>query len=323
MWQALAGQLFGSLLNQELQDEGPSYQSQVDNANAQQDKNIALQREFAQMGVRWRVEDAKAAGLHPMYALTGGGAAFSPNPIVMPGVVQGQTSSGASGFGNAFEKLLTGFFSAQAAKDDVIAKAVAATAAVAQSNSISSVPAPTDYQWDMDYSGGPHHGAVNLQNAFDVQQFNPAPVLSRDMASPSLTPGTGPGGSVHNIAPGFNMILPSGQGGTAEALESLSESWQLMNAYVHRNVEEYGEEWLDKAEKYFPASSAMYKVIRNLQNASTWARPVLDTLGHRSREWLNDMDARYEHLREVRGMRSRAAHREGLPRTFWGTMPRR
>lgn len=42
------------------------------------DQNIALQREFAQNGIQWRVEDAKKAGIHPIYALGGGGASFSP-----------------------------------------------------------------------------------------------------------------------------------------------------------------------------------------------------------------------------------------------------
>lgn len=41
------------------------------------DRQIALQKEFAQHGVRWRVEDAKAAGIHPLFAL-GGSANYSP-----------------------------------------------------------------------------------------------------------------------------------------------------------------------------------------------------------------------------------------------------
>lgn len=40
-----------------------------------------LQREFAQNGIRWKVEDAKAAGLHPIYALGGGGASYSPSAV--------------------------------------------------------------------------------------------------------------------------------------------------------------------------------------------------------------------------------------------------
>lgn len=45
-------------------------------ANAE---NIAAQREFAQMGIRWRVEDARAAGLHPLAALGASGPGFSPS----------------------------------------------------------------------------------------------------------------------------------------------------------------------------------------------------------------------------------------------------
>lgn len=45
----------------------------------QHQQNIALQREFAQMGIRWRVADAEAAGLHPLAALGASGAAYSPS----------------------------------------------------------------------------------------------------------------------------------------------------------------------------------------------------------------------------------------------------
>lgn len=57
-------------------------QRAADAANATQmaiaDKNIALQKEFAQHGVRWKVEDAKAAGLHPLYAMGGQTHSFAP-----------------------------------------------------------------------------------------------------------------------------------------------------------------------------------------------------------------------------------------------------
>lgn len=43
------------------------------------EENMAMQREFAQNGIRWRVEDAVAAGLHPLAALGSGGASFSPS----------------------------------------------------------------------------------------------------------------------------------------------------------------------------------------------------------------------------------------------------
>lgn len=47
-----------------------------DAANRQ---NYDAQKEFAQMGLRWKVEDAKAAGLHPLAVLGSAGASFSPS----------------------------------------------------------------------------------------------------------------------------------------------------------------------------------------------------------------------------------------------------
>lgn len=40
--------------------------------------NIALQREFAQSGIQWKVADAKAAGIHPLFALGANTHSFSP-----------------------------------------------------------------------------------------------------------------------------------------------------------------------------------------------------------------------------------------------------
>lgn len=41
-------------------------------------KNIQLQKEFAKHGLRWKVRDAKRAGIHPVYALGGTGSTYSP-----------------------------------------------------------------------------------------------------------------------------------------------------------------------------------------------------------------------------------------------------
>lgn len=41
-------------------------------------QNMALQKQFAQEGIRWKVDDAKAAGIHPLYALGATTHSFSP-----------------------------------------------------------------------------------------------------------------------------------------------------------------------------------------------------------------------------------------------------
>lgn len=44
-------------------------------------QNVAEQRLYAQNAIQWRTEDAKAAGLHPLFGLSGNNATFSPNPV--------------------------------------------------------------------------------------------------------------------------------------------------------------------------------------------------------------------------------------------------
>lgn len=58
--------------NREAQERANQMQYQI----AQQ--NMALQREFAQSGIQWKVNDAKAAGLHPLAALGAQTSSFSP-----------------------------------------------------------------------------------------------------------------------------------------------------------------------------------------------------------------------------------------------------
>ena len=59
--------------------------------------NMQLQREFAQHGIRWKVEDAKEAGIHPLYALGASTHSFSPVGVNVPvadGLGRGLASAG-------------------------------------------------------------------------------------------------------------------------------------------------------------------------------------------------------------------------------------
>lgn len=66
--------------------------------------NINAQREFAQNGIQWRVEDAKKAGLHPLYAIGASGASYTPvsmdssamgNAVADAGAYLGKAVTGA------------------------------------------------------------------------------------------------------------------------------------------------------------------------------------------------------------------------------------
>lgn len=68
--------LFGSDEPSDWQKK--NYEDQKRYQEAVRSRNEQLQYEFAKNGIRWRVEDAKAAGINPIVALGGGGTSFSP-----------------------------------------------------------------------------------------------------------------------------------------------------------------------------------------------------------------------------------------------------
>lgn len=67
-----AASIFGGLLGKSSADKAR------EQAAAHAASQEALQREFAQNGIQWRVEDAKKAGIHPIYALGGSTASYAP-----------------------------------------------------------------------------------------------------------------------------------------------------------------------------------------------------------------------------------------------------
>lgn len=69
---AAGSSLLGGFLNRDAAKDANA--AQLEQAR----RNEALQREFAQNGIRWKVEDAKAAGVHPLYALGAQTASYSP-----------------------------------------------------------------------------------------------------------------------------------------------------------------------------------------------------------------------------------------------------
>lgn len=67
--------LLGGLLGKKSADKARESQEAANAANA------ALQREFAQNSIRWRVDDARAAGIHPIYALGAPTISASPSYV--------------------------------------------------------------------------------------------------------------------------------------------------------------------------------------------------------------------------------------------------
>lgn len=75
---SIAGNLLGGLMGQSSASSARSH------AEEMFEKNVQLQKEFAQTGIRWKVEDARLAGVHPLYALGAQTHSFSPIAINSP-----------------------------------------------------------------------------------------------------------------------------------------------------------------------------------------------------------------------------------------------
>jgi len=57
-------------------------------------KNTAMQKQFAQEGIRWKVADAKAAGIHPLAALGAQTVSYSPQVGGSNSLAQGLAAAG-------------------------------------------------------------------------------------------------------------------------------------------------------------------------------------------------------------------------------------
>lgn len=66
-----------------------------------QEREIELQKEFAQNGLRWKVEDAQRAGVHPLAALGATGASYSP-----VGLGDNDTAASFSAAGQDFSRAI-------------------------------------------------------------------------------------------------------------------------------------------------------------------------------------------------------------------------
>lgn len=72
---AIGGDLIGGFM---AQDEGAKARNQQDRINQM---NYDMQKEFAQNSLRWKVQDAIAAGIHPLAAMGAQGYSASPSAI--------------------------------------------------------------------------------------------------------------------------------------------------------------------------------------------------------------------------------------------------
>lgn len=207
-------------------------------AQKQQRLDRELQKEFAQHGVRWRVEDAKAAGLHPLHALGAQVPSYSPSFTSGPDMSHmGQSIGGA----------LAGVQTKSERAQSQLEKA-ALLSGLAESDARRGLLEAQAAEIRARHSGGMPE---NLSGAFQG-------VAAPERAAASVLPGmvdvipaqqptvSSEGTSVaagdpalwrrFQLQDGRPIYLPGGMTGDAsEALESLGESPMLMMTVLSEN----------------------------------------------------------------------------------------
>lgn len=200
----------------------------------------ALQREFAQNGIQWKVADAKAAGIHPLYALGANTVSYAPQSV-------GISTPDTSGFANAGQNLGRAIASTQTPDTNQQALNNAMFTqqieGIKLDNDIKRTKLASDLATTRLGAGPPMPtgGTSDIFNAFgtitadDIKLGAPSIKTETrrdvtDPAAPSYIPGAGPSvGLMRNSTGGYDPVMPP------ELAESLESDYGGQLAWLLRN----------------------------------------------------------------------------------------
>lgn len=211
----------------------------------QSDKGYATQREALQNSIRWRVADAKAAGIHPLYALG------APSMNIAPMTYEDKIGPAVQQMGQAMPDILRGKMSEHerimqfesyrqmvsgTEKNDAEAFYYRALAAktLNDTRSVNTVPGlGVQSEMGQDPKGG-GQGMIDLK---------PAENISRKLGMDYSAAGVNPNYEVRMLDNGLPMILPLAQGDSME--ETIGEmSFPAWAGLLMRNARHFGPGWL-------------------------------------------------------------------------------
>lgn len=220
------------------------------------DSNIAHQREFAQKGIQWKVADAKAAGIHPLYALGAQTHSFTP---VHAGDVAGALSDAGQHLGRAVDAGLTHHQRKQQElqlledrnrqrrmdelriQEQEIRNMLLTTELMGMERRQFNQPAvpSVDNQGAGVFTLIPGQHSPYLKP--DQVKLKPAEIVSHQSTNPHVEAGTHPALSEYRLSDGRTIMLPSEK--AAEAMESMPlAGWMLMGDHY----------WHEGKKKPFP-----------------------------------------------------------------------
>lgn len=254
-------------------------------------RNEALQREFARNGIQWRVADAKDAGLHPLFALGGAGATYTPSAQTI-----GTDNHLGRGIAEAGQNVSRAMLASQTADQRALhAAQLAALEAQAQRDLAHSqyylslaARGPTnppmangeDVVTDAyGASVGPRTGSIDYRGTriaaspifADAIKLAPDDMVSRNSEHPERTAGRDhPSLREFNFGGGFKVLLPaSSSGGVPEEIDAT-----MLPVIIGANVRAYGARWLTDAMAFFtgraPADERGGEFLEKIESMSRY-----------------------------------------------------
>lgn len=205
--------------------------------------NRKMQKEFAQHGIRWRVEDAKAAGLHPLYALGAQTPSFSPvysSDSIGPALADAGQSIGraVAAQSTPHEKVMAQLqlraAEQQLEEGDARIGLLKSEAMRNRLESLSRIGMPSlGDPVDPNIVPSGMEGQAPNQG---MSKVVPSQVIASDPREPFRTAGVQPGMTRYDTGLGFHVDLPSAQGGAAESMESLESPWTALPVLLVNTV---------------------------------------------------------------------------------------
>lgn len=206
-----------------------------------------MAREFAQHGVRWKVEDAKAAGLHPLYAVGASGATYSPSISTGGGVGEAISRMGQ----NISRGVYASATKEEREKHDLELAVLRST--------VGENDARANY-----YNSEAARNAQTANASKPIpmpDQIKPKPdeQVSHRSSDASQGAGTHPAFREYTISKyGLKMDLPYSEEGPGESLENIP--WYMWPVVIQHNRAKYGSDWGQRfIQEYMYDSPPVYR----------------------------------------------------------------
>jgi len=218
---AAIGGALGGMIGGDDDNRGELMTYQRDINAEQRREEYDRQKEFAQMGIRWKSDDARAAGLHPMAVLGSQGSSYSPTVVaaqVPAGPARRDYSSIGEEFGRTMGQNLTRPQMATKTPYEIQMEGLALERATLQ-NRLLEGQVQNEWAALMGQPSGPTMPAATGPLPTGSIKIKPSETISRDRTDSGREAASTPGVKNFTVGGGLSIDLP-GQA-MSESLESM------------------------------------------------------------------------------------------------------